>query len=231
MYVLGFLFTWLYVRNECRKGRCPFSEKQLDKALSWLVIGLVIGARLGYALFYNPAILLHPIELLSIWKGGLSFHGGLFGGLVAAWLFCKKHKLVFLRFTDVFVIPVAISQAFGRIGNFINGELWGRVTQVPWGMIFPGAGPETRHPSQLYEAAYNLIIGGALLGMRKFLSKPGFLTGMWFVLYSIARFSVEFFREPQVMLGPLTMGQILCIPLLVLGIVLIWHAQVHHRHA
>ncbi|MEK6822601.1 MAG: prolipoprotein diacylglyceryl transferase [Nanoarchaeota archaeon] len=220
MYVLGFLFTWYYLRQRVREGKLSLTEQDVENALVWLVLGVVVGGRLGEVLFYRPMYYLaNPFKIIAIWEGGLSFHGGLIACLIAGYFFAKKKKMPFLAFADAFVVPLAIVQAFGRIGNFINGELYGRITSVPWAMIFPLAGDMLpRHPSQLYEVGYNLLIGAVIFSQRDKKRPHGWLLGFWFVLYAIARFTNEFFREPEVLLGPLTMGQMLSAPMLFIGL-------------
>jgi len=220
MYVLAFLFTWWYIRQRAKSGKIPLTLDQVESSLTWLVVSMLIGARLGAVLFYYPGYYLqHPLEIFAIWQGGLSFHGGMIGILIACYFFTKKYKMTYWEIADAFIVPLAFAQAFGRIGNFINGELWGNPTLMPWGMIFPLSGDLlSRHPSQLYEVAYNLVIGVIIYVNRDRVQKAGWLFGLWAVLYAVARFTVEFFRAPEVMVGPITMGQLLTIPVLILGI-------------
>ena len=231
MYVLAFLFTWFYMRRRARLHKIPLSVDDVESALTWLVLAVIVGGRLGAVLFYYPSYYLaNPLEILMIWKGGLSFHGGVIAGVLVCYLFARKRKIPFLELCDAFTVPLAIDQTFGRIGNFFNGELFGTVTSLPWGVIFPAAGTLPRHPSQLYEALYNVIIGGILFLLRDGKRKPGFLMGLWFTLYAIARFLVEYIRVPEVFVGPLTMGQALSIPMFAVGVYLLLRkAPVHHH--
>ncbi len=219
MYVLAFLFTWWWIRRRSSQGKLPVTHAQVDDLLLWGTFGLVIGARLGEIIFYRPGYYLeNPLEMMMFWKGGLSFHGGLIGLAIGLFLFCKKHKLSFLLLADTITPPLAFAQAFGRIGNFINGELYGKVTDVAWAMIFPAGGMLPRHPSMLYEAFYNVVIGSFVFFLAGKDRKRGFLFGVWLILYAVARFAIEYVREPEVLIGPFTMGQLLCVPMLVLGI-------------
>jgi phosphatidylglycerol:prolipoprotein diacylglycerol transferase len=188
------------------------------------MLGVILGARLGYALFYDPRAYLHdPLEILRVWNGGMSFHGGLLGVLFAVWLFSRRRRLDFLQVVD-FVAPlVPPGLFFGRLGNFINAELWGKVTDAPWGMVFPGAGSWPRHPSQLYEAALEGVLLFAVIWLYSSRPRPaGRVSGLFAVTYGLSRFLVELAREPDAHIGYLafgwlTMGQVLCLPLLCVG--------------
>ncbi|MEM3154911.1 MAG: prolipoprotein diacylglyceryl transferase [Candidatus Woesearchaeota archaeon] len=222
MYVLAFLVTYYYVRSAIRQGKLSLSEKELDSLLGWMVIFMILGARLAYAIFYNPAYFINaPWRILFIWEGGLSFHGGLAGVAFASWWYgTRKKRIPFLHLADIFCVPIALGNAFGRIGNFINGELYGVATNLPWGVVFPGA-EGARHPTQIYEAAYNVVIFGILYSLRNKQLKHGMLFGIYLTLYGIFRFAVEFIKDlPSY--GPLTMGQWLTLPLFLLGLWLIW---------
>ena len=172
-------------------------------------------------LFYEPTYYFsNPLKMIAIWEGGLSFHGGFFGIAFAAWWYGRKKGIPFLRLAAVFCVPVALGNAFGRIGNFINGELYGIPTNLPWGVVFPGA-EGARHPTQIYEALYNVVIFGILYSLRNKKWKDGTLFGIFMILYAIFRFSVEFIKDlPSY--GPLTMGQWLTIPVFLLGVWLVW---------
>ncbi|MBI4451314.1 prolipoprotein diacylglyceryl transferase [Candidatus Woesearchaeota archaeon] len=223
MYVLAFLFAYWYVRREIRQGRSELTLPQLDSLLTLSVIGLLVGARVFYVLIYNASYYAaHPLEVFAVWAGGLSFHGGLFGGLIAGWLFCRTHKLSFLKTADLFIVPVALGQAFGRLGNFINGELPGRITSLWWGVKFPNV-EGFRHPSSLYEAAYDILIFSVLYPLRTKQWRPGSLLALFLMMYAAFRFVTEFVREPEIMIGPLTMGQLLNIPMFIAGAA-IWYA-------
>lgn len=210
------------------------SRLAVDDFLVWATIGVVLGGRLGYVLFYKPGFYLeNPVNILTVWQGGMSFHGGLLGVCVATILFCRKRDIPLFRFADLLGCAAPIGLLFGRIANFINGELFGRAADVPWAMVFPYGGPLARHPSQLYEAALEgliLFIVLAVLWRRPGLrARPGTLAGIFFIGYGIARIIAEFFREPDAHLGFLfqgaTMGQLLCLPMIAFGLWLILRAR------
>jgi phosphatidylglycerol:prolipoprotein diacylglycerol transferase len=215
MYVLGFAASYLLVRYQMKRKEFGISKPEVENLYFYLIIGLIAGARLGYVLFYDLKIYLEdPLEIFAIWHGGMSFHGGLIGVLVVGILFSWKNKKSFWKIADLIIVTAPIGLGLGRIGNFINGELYGRVTRVPWGMIFPKGGPLPRHPSQLYESA---LEGGILFLILWFIKDKkipaGGLLALFLSLYGIFRCFVEFFREPDVQLGfvsgPFTMGQVL----------------------
>jgi phosphatidylglycerol:prolipoprotein diacylglycerol transferase len=225
MYLLGFVGGWLVIRHLARLRSLPLAAEELSDLLFYCVFGVILGGRLGYVLFYNAAYYLHhPLEVFAVWEGGMSFHGGLLGVVVATLLYCRRRKIAILPVGDVLVTASTLGLGLGRVGNFINAELWGRVTDVPWGMVFPGAGPEPRHPSQLYEA---LLEGPVLFAVLWVLHRRRAAGGVpffvFFLLYGLFRFGVEFFRQPDAHLGFLwggaTMGQLLCLPMIVFGLV------------
>lgn len=223
MYVLAFLFTYLYIKKRISENKTKINEEDLDSILFWGAVGLIIGARLFDVLFYEGTYYIaNPIEILKIWAGGLSFHGGLFGLAAATFLVCKKRRISFLHIADLMCVPLALGQAFGRIGNFFNGELYGYATSLPWGIIFPGAS-EPRHPTMLYEAVYDIAIFFFLWKYKDSGLKEGRLLGIFLVLYSVLRTLTEFLRyqEPSWVLGPLTVAQWLNIPVLLIGLRLI----------
>ena len=231
MYVLGFVASYLLVRYQMKRKDFGISKPEIENLYFYLILGLVIGARLGYVLFYDLKMYLQdPFEVIAIWHGGMSFHGGLIGVLLVGILFCWKNKKSFWRIADLIIVTVPIGLALGRIGNFINGELYGRVTHLPWAMIFPKGGPLPRHPSQLYESG---LEGGLLFLILWFLKerklKDGSLLAVFLIGYGALRFFVEFFREPDVqlgfVLGPFTMGQVLCSIMIVGGIGLLIYLQ------
>jgi phosphatidylglycerol:prolipoprotein diacylglycerol transferase len=236
MYLAGFGAAWgLGLRRIDageRAGRAPLTRAQFDDLLFATILGVILGGRLGYVLFYKPgSYASHPLEILAVWHGGMSFHGGFLGVLVAALFFTRRHRLRWLDVMD-FVAPlVPIGLAAGRIGNFINGELWGRVTDLPWGMVFRGAGPFPRHPSQLYEMALEGFALFALLWWFSAKPRPhGQVSALFLVGYGVFRFVVEFAREPDDFLGllalGLSMGQWLSLPMIVAGIALFaWSAR------
>jgi len=234
-YLAGLLLGWRFIVHLVRKAgdAAAMSENQVDDFLVWATLGVVFGGRLGYVLFYRPDFYLsHPLEILFVWQGGMSFHGGLIGVGVAMYLFSRKYSLKLLGVTDLVSAAAPIGLFFGRIANFINGELWGRTTDVSWAMAFPTGGPAPRHPSQLYES----LLEGAVLFLiilwlaRRIdpLERPGLITGVFLGGYGVARFIVEFFREPDAHLGFLfagaTMGQLLSLPLIALGLYLVVRA-------
>jgi phosphatidylglycerol:prolipoprotein diacylglycerol transferase len=226
MYVFGFITSYLLVRYQVKKKDFGISLEEVEDLYFYLILGLIIGARLGYVLFYDLRVYLsNPLEIFAVWHGGMSFHGGLIGVLIATILFCWKNKKSFWKLADLFVVTAPIGLALGRIGNFINGELYGRVTQVPWGMIFPNGGPLPRHPSQLYESSLEGGVLFLILWMLKDKKHPdGYLLAIFIFLYGVFRFFIEFFREPDVqlglVLGPFSMGQVLCIFMIAVGIFL-----------
>ena len=226
MYVLGFFASYLLVRYQMKKKDFGVSKLEVENLFFYLILGLIIGARLGYVLFYDLKLYLKdPLEIFAIWHGGMSFHGGLIGVLIVGILFSWKNKKSFWKIADLFIVTAPIGLGLGRIGNFINGELYGRVTHVPWGMIFKNGGPLPRHPSQLYESG---LEGGLLFLILWFLKDKklpdGGLLAAFLSLYGLFRFFVELFREPDpqlgFILGPFTMGQALSSFMIVGGIVL-----------
>lgn len=224
MYLLGFASSYLLVRYQIGGEK---KKEDVDRLYSYLIFGLLIGARLGYIIFYNLSFYLHhPLEVFAVWHGGMSFHGGLIGSVSSGFLFCNKSKWDFWHTADLVIVTAPIGLGFGRLGNFINGELYGRVTDVPWAMVFPSGGPLPRHPSQLYELFLEGIILFIVLWTLRGRFKPGILTSLFLMLYGIFRFFVEFFREPDVQLGYVlgifTMGQLLCVSMFLAGLVLFY---------
>ena len=227
MYVFGFFASYLLVRYQMKRKDFGVSKLEVENLYFYLILGLIIGARLGYVLFYDIKMYLKdPLEIFAIWHGGMSFHGGLIGVLIVGILFSWKNKKSFLKIADLFIVTAPIGLGFGRIGNFINGELYGRVTQVPWAMIFPtDKDLLPRHPSQLYESA---LEGGVLFLILWFLKDKKLPTGgllaIFLSLYGLFRFFVELFREPDpqlgFILGPFTMGQTLSAFMIIGGIIL-----------
>lgn len=225
-YLAGFILgLWLCKKLAALANHGP-TAKDYDDFLTWAVVGTVLGGRLGYVLFYQLDYYLQaPLEALQIWRGGMSFHGGMLGVIGAAYLFVRSRKLSFFAFTDVLACVTPIGLGLGRLANFVNGELYGRVTDVPWGVIFPRGGELPRHPSQIYEALLEGLLLFALMmiyaHMPKLRSKVGVLSGLFLAEYAAFRFFVEFFREPDPQLGFLlggtTMGQLLCIPMFLFG--------------
>jgi phosphatidylglycerol:prolipoprotein diacylglycerol transferase len=226
MYLTGFGFAWWLGTRRIDQGAAPVTRQVFDDMIFAAVIGVILGGRLGYVLFYKPSeYLAHPLKIFAVWEGGMSFHGGLLGVMLAMAFIAWRQKINYLRLMD-FVAPVCpLGLAAGRMGNFINGELWGRVTDVPWGMVFRGAGDAPRHPSQLYEFSLEGLALFAIVWW--FSSKPrptGQVSGLFLLGYGSFRFIAEFAREPDSFLGflalGLTMGQWLCLPMIAGGIAL-----------
>ncbi len=235
MYLIGFAAAWLLGRWRAKQPGSGWNNEQVGDLIFYCALGLVLGARLGYMLFYQfDTVLDNPLELFKIWQGGMSFHGGAIGVMVSIWLFGRKYDKNFFNVTD-FLVPLAPLGIFaGRMGNFINGELWGRVTDSPLGMIFPTGGPLPRHPSQLYEAALEGLVLFVILWLYSSKTRPKMaVSGLFLLGYGSFRFVVEFFREPDAHLGFiafdwLTMGQILSLPMIIGGMVLITLAYRRH---
>jgi len=234
-YVAGIMIGWLYARKlidrpTLWKGdAAPMTKTHLDDFLVWIAVGIVVGGRTGYVLFYDlPVMLENPIRIIQIWNGGMSFHGGLMGAIVAMILFARKNVIPVWSMFDIIAAVVPIGLLFGRIANFINGELWGRLSSAPWAIVFPTGGPFARHPSQLYEAALEgivllLLLASLIFGIKAF-KKPGLIAGIFVMGYGLSRIFVEFFREPDAQLGYLlgtnwlTMGMVLSSPMVLIGL-------------
>ncbi|SDK21762.1 prolipoprotein diacylglyceryl transferase [Aliiruegeria lutimaris] len=269
-YIAGLLLGWRLVVALMKRptlwpeNRPPMQPQQVEDLLTWVILGVVIGGRLGFVLFYKPAhYLANPVEILAVWEGGMSFHGGLLGVVIATWLWTGKHAIARMSAADALAMAAPPGLFFGRLANFINGELWGRPSDVPWAMKFPTmcvdpgwqgcpipgewfyyGGELARHPSQLYEAALEgLVLGAVLLWLalrRGALKRPGIVTGSFFAGYGISRFIVEYFRQadaqfitPDNPIGfvigqgtiGVTMGQLLSLPMILLGLALIAYAR------
>ncbi len=220
VYFLGFLLTWLFLKKS-QLGKKTFKdEEHTDDFILYSLISSIVTARIFYILFYNlNSYLISPIEILKFWHGGMSIHGGILGGIFGIYLFSKKYNYNFLNLTDIVTLPLTLGLAFGRIANFINGELYGRVTSVSWAVKFPQA-EGYRHPSQIYESLKNLIIFSVLFFKSKKPFKTGELTAIFLILYSTLRFFVEYVREPEHYILGLTMGQFLSVFTLIAGIIL-----------
>jgi len=234
-YVAGIMIGWLYARKlidrpTLWKGdAAPMTKTHLDDFLVWIAVGIVVGGRTGYVLFYDlPVMLENPIRIIQIWNGGMSFHGGLMGAIVAMILFARKNMIPVWSMFDIIAAVVPIGLLFGRIANFINGELWGRLSSAPWAIVFPTGGPFARHPSQLYEAALEgivllLLLASLIFGTKAF-KTPGLIAGIFVMGYGLSRIFVEFFREPDAQLGYLlgtnwlTMGMVLSSPMVLIGL-------------
>ncbi len=268
-YIVGLLAGWWIIARAMRRdvlwpdGTAPMRPDQVEGLLTAVILGVIIGGRMGYALFYQPGgYMSDPLSILRIWEGGMSFHGGLLGVTVAVYIFCRRNGFPPLQVADAMAMVVAIGIGLGRVANFINAELWGRPTDLPWGVVFPGGlaqacpGPVgmslqgldavcARHPSQLYEALLEGAIMGAILlwlaWRRGWLKCPGSITGLFLILYSVSRFLVEFVRQPDaqfvsqgnpigfaIFVSPsvgVTMGQLLTLPMIALGIWLMFRAR------
>ncbi len=227
-YIVGLLVAWYLLRTMSKRTHSAFTVLKIDDFLVWAIVGIILGGRLGYVLFYQLSYYLeYPMHILALWEGGMSFHGGLIGMIGATVLFAKKKNISVLMIGDMITAVAPVGLFLGRLANFVNGELYGRVTHaVPWAIIFPTGGNEPRHPSQLYEAGVEGLLLFVILNvvwwkMLKFRERYGFTTGLFFVLYGVGRFVLEMFREPDAHLGflaaHLTMGQWLCIPMVLLG--------------
>ncbi|MGR3436209.1 MAG: prolipoprotein diacylglyceryl transferase [Shimia sp.] len=259
-YIAGIVIGWRIAAAALRRrdlwvsGRPPMETRRLEDFVTWAVLGIVLGGRLGFVLFYQPAYYFaNPLEIPAVWQGGMSFHGGFLGVVVAAWAFSRRHAVPVLPFADLVALSVPPGLFLGRLANFTNGELWGRPTNLPWGVIFPGRmaqacegvfGACARHPSQLYEAALEgILLGAALLWLAwrgRALARPGLVTGVFLAGYGAARFAVEFVRQPDPQfVGPgnplghavhawglgLTMGQLLSLPMIAIGLWLMARAR------
>jgi phosphatidylglycerol:prolipoprotein diacylglycerol transferase len=239
-YITSLVIGWRLVRRFARLAPAVATPLQVDDFLTWATLGVVLGGRLGYVLFYQPEVYLaHPAMILAVWEGGMSFHGGMLGVAVAIIVFCRRNAIPLLGFADRIAVVAPIGLGLGRCANFINGELWGRPAPdwLPWAMIFPRAGMVPRHPSQLYEALMEgvlLFVVMLVLSRREGLrARFGLLTGLFLCGYAVARIIGEYFREPDAFLGFLafgaTMGQILSIPMLLVGLWLIIRARPNER--
>jgi phosphatidylglycerol---prolipoprotein diacylglyceryl transferase len=238
-YIGGIVLGWIYARSLVKKqrlwgGPVPITLVQLDDFILWVTIGIIVGGRTGYVLFYNPAFFIqHPAEIFQLWNGGMSFHGGFLGCVAAVMLFARKNDISILSLGDITTAVGPIGLFLGRLANFINSELWGRTadSSVPWAMVFPNGGPLPRHPSQLYEAALEGILLFAVLAVMirmGALKRPGLILGSFITIYALARITSEFFREPDPQLGflwgGLTMGMLLSVPMIIAGAILIMMA-------
>lgn len=227
MYLLGLGSAYWLIKVRSASKRIPLSPQQLSDLIVFAAFGVFVGGRLGYILFYNLSFYLeHPFKIFAVWEGGMSFHGGLIGTCVAIWLFCIKRGFPIWPMADLAAGATPIGLGFGRLGNFINGELFGRATDVDWCMVFPQGGPDCRHPSQLYEAGLEgLLLFIILTYISRQRTPPGTVFWSFICGYGLARFFVEFFRQPDSHLGFIfqwvTMGQILCLPMIVGGLFMI----------
>ncbi|MFD1696342.1 prolipoprotein diacylglyceryl transferase [Roseibium aestuarii] len=239
-YIAGIILAWRYMRLLVTRDRLWDASPRptpldLDDFVVWATLGIILGGRLGYVVFYNPAYYLsHPLEIPAVWTGGMSFHGGFLGTVFAMVLFAHRRGLSLWRLFDLAGAAAPIGLFFGRLANFINSELWGRPTDVPWAIVFPNGGPEPRHPSQLYEAGLEGVVLFAVLALLVWrlgkLRSPGFLAGAFVCGYGLARSFVEFYRVPDAQIGYLsgflTMGMLLSLPMILTGIaVMVWSSR------
>ena len=230
MYLVGIGGAWLLASRRLKDFDASWSKEKLSDLVFWVAMGVILGGRLGYALFYDlPAYLAEPLKILRVWEGGMSFHGGLIGVMLATWLFGRRNGKSFFQLMDFIAPLVPIGLGAGRIGNFINAELWGKVTDVPWAMVFPNGGPDPRHPSQLYQFALEGVALFVILWLYSRKPRPTMaVSGLFAICYGIFRFIVEFVRVPDAQLGYLawnwlTMGQVLCLPMILGGIgLMVW---------
>jgi phosphatidylglycerol:prolipoprotein diacylglycerol transferase len=243
-YIAGIVLGWIYARALIKSdkpwgGPAPITPPQLDDFILWVTLGIIVGGRTGYVLFYNPAFFIqHPTAILKLWEGGMSFHGGFLGCVAAVMLFALRNNISILSLGDITTAVAPIGIFLGRIANFIRGELWGRPadSSVPWAMVFPDGGPLPRHPSQLYEAGLEGILLFTVLAVMirmGALKRPGVILGSFITIYALARITGEFFREPDKQLGflwgGLTMGMLLSVPMIIAGAILIvmaWRRKV-----
>lgn len=235
-YLAGILGGWWLAKHICRLDNNRFrpNEADVDDFMTWAVLGVILGGRLGYILFYNlPVYMDHPLEALKIWQGGMSWHGALIGVITSIVSYAKIRKVELFRLADLFSVGATIGFFFGRIANFVNGELFGRVTDVPWGIVFPRGGELPRHPSQLYESVLEGLVLFIILTTMAHISKirntPGLISAAFLFFYGVFRFIIEFFREPDAQLGfiieGLSMGQLLCMPVIAGGVIVFFIAH------
>ena len=238
-YIAGLLIGIYILRRQARLPGALMAPDQTDQLLNYLLIGIILGGRLGYVFFYNDSFYLaNPLSILRLWEGGMSFHGALLGVGGALFLMARRHELPFLAVSDRVAMVTPIGLFLGRLSNFINGELYGRVTNLPWAMIFPNSDGQPRHPSQLYEAGLEGILLGVLMYVfwrLGWLVASGRLTGVFLFSYGVARFSVEFVRQPDAHIGLFgdifSMGQLLSLPMIIVGLYLLqqsWRQGYHH---
>lgn len=230
-YLIGIIFGWLMINRNVEKNKLGLQKAQVEDFMFYLTLGIVIGGRLGYAVFYGGREMwLEPWHLLEIWKGGMSFHGGAAGVIAATWLYSRKINYSFLRLTDLVVLYAPLGIFLGRLANFANDELWGRAASVPWAVKFPSGGYVPRHPSQLYEAFFEgllmFIILNWLWQYKRVREARGLVSALFIICYGCFRIALEQFREPDAQLGyffgSITMGQMLSVPLIIIGLFVVW---------
>jgi phosphatidylglycerol---prolipoprotein diacylglyceryl transferase len=236
-YIFGIVIGWWYLLRLTALPGAPMARRHVDDFIFYVTLGIILGGRIGYCLFYKPELFANPLDVLKLWEGGMSFHGGILGVILAILWFCRANKLNWMRVMDYVTVVYPVGHFLGRIANFINGELWGKPTDVSWGMIFPGAGDEiVRHPSQLYEAGLEGLLLGLILWFLAFRTSaryfPGMLAGAGAVIMGVLRFFVELFREPDAGVSGLfgmSMGQALSVPMIILGTWLMWSSRARRQ--
>ena len=234
-YLAGILIGYWYLTKLVDAPGAPMARRHADDMIFYATLGIILGGRIGYILFYQPSLMNNPLDMFKVWEGGMSLHGGALGTIVAIFIFSRVHKLQFLRICDYIACCIPFGLFFGRLANFVNGELWGRATDVPWAMIFPTGDGVPRHPSQLYEAGLEGLLLFAILWLLFWKSQarynPGLLMGTTAIVYGASRFFVEFFRQPDAQLldfaqrTGLSMGQWLTIPMILIGLYLVLTAK------
>lgn len=236
-YLVGIISAWLLIKRNIKKYDLDITNEQLDDLVFYTTLGIILGGRLGYVLCYGDGYFWrNPLEIFAIWHGGMSFHGGIAGVILGLYCFARRHKFPYLKITDLVALYVPIGIFLGRLANFVNGELWGRVTTVPWAVKFPAGGHLPRHPSQLYEAltegALMFIILNYLWRKPYVRKHTGIISALFLIIYALSRISMEFFREPDRQIGfianNITLGQVLSLPFLILGIYIL-HKSVHEK--
>ena len=232
-YLAGIVLGYWHLTRMLKRPGAPMAQRHAEDLFFWCTLGIIVGGRLGYATFYEPALWAHPGDLVKLWNGGMSFHGGVMGVLLAIIWVSRRGELSFVRVCDYIAVNVPFGMMFGRLANFVNGELWGRPADVPWAMVFPRAGPLARHPSQLYEAGLEgllmIVVMLSLFWLTRARYRPGLLVGVFTTGIALARFTVEFFREPDAQLAEFatntgfSMGQWLTMPLIAIGLaIIVW---------
>ncbi|WP_032113692.1 prolipoprotein diacylglyceryl transferase [Candidatus Paracaedibacter symbiosus] len=221
-YVVGTLLAWSYGNSLLKKHPTGLKQENFDDGIVWILLSAVIGGRIGYIFFYDPSMIIHhPLEALKTWHGGMSFHGGLIGVIIGSLILCHRKKIHYFKLMDLVGTGMPIVLFLGRLANFINAEMYGRVTDAPWGIVYPNGGPNPRHPSQLYEAFFEGVILLLFLNWcwkRPTLREtPGRMSGLFLIGYGFFRIAIECFKEPESWVGPLTIGQLLSLPLLGIG--------------
>ena len=237
-YLAGIIISWILLKRNIKKYHLGISSEQLDDLVFYTTLGIILGGRFGYIICYGDGYFWrNPAEILAVWHGGMSFHGGIVGVIIALFCYARKYKFSYLRITDLVALYTPIGIFLGRLANFVNGELWGRITTVPWAVKFPEGGYFPRHPSQLYEALTEGVIMFIILNLlwrKEYIRKhSGIISALFLIIYGLSRILMEFFREPDrqigFILGNLTMGQLLSAPFLILGIYILHKSVLSQR--